>query len=135
MNKKIRKERCANKMKRFLFMSLGFISFGLGSIGTLIPVLPTTPFLLLSGFCFARSSDKFYGWLKQQKIYDFYVGDYAEHRAIPRSKKYKIIIQIYLIMGMSVFLAPIIWVKWLVIGLMIFLTIMLFAVIPDKKEN
>lgn len=122
-------------MKRLLFMSLGFISFGLGSIGTLIPVLPTTPFLLLSGFCFARSSDKFHLWLKQQKVYDFYVGDYAEHRAIPRAKKYKIIIQIYIIMSLSVFLAPIIWIKWLVFGLMIFLTIMLFAVIPDKEEE
>lgn len=122
-------------MKRLLLMSLGFISFGLGSIGTLIPVLPTTPFLLLSGFCFARSSDRFYAWLKQQKLYDFYVGDYAEHRAIPRSKKYKIIIQIYLIMSLSIFLAPIIWIKWLVLGLMIFLTIMLFAVIPDKAGD
>lgn len=122
-------------MKRLFFISLGFISFGLGSIGTLIPVLPTTPFLLLSGFCFARSSDKFHSWLKRQKVYDFYVGDYAEHRAIPRKKKYQIICQIYLIMGLSVFLAPIIWVKWLVFGLMIFLTIMLFLVIPDKETQ
>ncbi len=120
-------------MKRLFFISIGIISFGLGSIGTLIPVLPTTPFLLLSGFCFARSSNKFYNWLKQQKLYDFYVGDYAEHRAITRDKKYKIIIQIYFIMGLSVWLSPIIWVKWLVLGLMVFLTIMLFMIIPDKK--
>lgn len=116
-------------------MTVGFISFGIGSIGTLIPVLPTTPFLLLSGFCFARSSEKFNVWLKQQKIYDFYVGDYAEHRAIPRAKKYRIIAQIYLIMAASVLLAPIIWIKWMVVGLMIFLTIMLFFVIPDKPEE
>ncbi|WP_246168169.1 YbaN family protein [Fundicoccus ignavus] len=122
-------------MKRLFLMTVGFISFGIGSIGTLIPVLPTTPFLLLSGFCFARSSEKFNVWLKQQKIYDFYVGDYAEHRAIPRAKKYRIIAQIYLIMGASVLLAPIIWVKWMVVGLMIFLTIMLFFVIPDKPEE
>lgn len=45
-------------MKRLAYLIAGFISFGLGAIGVILPVLPTIPFLLLAGFCFARNSEK-----------------------------------------------------------------------------
>ena len=57
------------QMKRHFLISVGILSFLLGSAGVLLPVLPTTPFLLLSGYCFAHSSNKFNDWLKKTKIY------------------------------------------------------------------
>lgn len=120
-------------MKRLAFLIAGFISFGLGAIGVILPVLPTTPFLLLAGFCFARSSERFDTWLHKTKIYKFYVADYAETKSISAERKKKIIWQIYLLMGISIFFAPIIWVKVALFALTVFITYYLFKVIPDKE--
>lgn len=91
---------------RILYIIGGFISFLLGIIGIPLPILPTTPFLLLSGYLFARSSKRFEKWLKQTKVYQFYVADYAETKTIARERKKKIIIQIYILMGISIYFAP-----------------------------
>ena len=48
-----------NKLLRLILMILGFISLSLGVIGVIIPILPTVPFLLLTSFCFVKSSEKF----------------------------------------------------------------------------
>jgi len=77
-------------MKKYSLISLGLLSFVLGSLGAILPILPTTPFLLLAGFCFARSSEKFNQRLKQTKLYQFYCADYVETRTIPKNKKWKI---------------------------------------------
>ncbi|MEX2785172.1 YbaN family protein [Streptococcus sp. H49] len=119
-------------MKKMLLITVGCLSLLLGVIGVVLPVLPTTPFLLLSGYCFARSSKKFESWLKQTKLYQFYVADYAESKSIAKERKKKIIVQIYLLMGLSVWLAPIVWVKIALLALTVFITYYLFRVIPDK---
>ena len=109
--------------------------FGLGAIGALLPILPTTPFLLLSGYFFVRSSEKMDRWLKGTKLYNFYVADYVEYRAIPREKKQKIWINILILMGISIYFAPLVPVKILLSLLTIFLTYMLYVHIPDKEEE
>lgn len=118
-------------MKRILLMSVGFMSFGLGSIGVLLPVLPTTPFLLLSAFCFTRSSKRFDIWLRQTRLYRVYIADYMETRSIPMKRKWKILLNIYLLMSFSIFFAPLLPVK---IGLAVLtagITFYLFAIIPS----
>lgn len=120
-------------MKRSLLIFVGLLSFVLGSVGAVIPVLPTTPLLLLSGYCLSRSSKKFNDWLINTKIYRFYAADFVSSRSIPRKKKWAIYANILLLMGFSIFMAPIIWVKIMLLGLIVFLTIMLFFVIPDKS--
>ena len=54
---------------KIFYVILGFISLGLGLIGIILPILPTTPFLLLTAFCFVKGSDKFDKWFKGTKIY------------------------------------------------------------------
>lgn len=118
-------------MKRILLLAIGLISFGLGSIGVILPVLPTTPFLLLSAYCFARSSKRFDVWLKQTKLYRIYIADYMENRIIPLKRKWKILFNIYLMMSFSIYFAPLLPVK---IGLAVLtagITVYLFAVIPS----
>lgn len=117
---------------RLIYLIIGTIALILGVIGIPLPILPTTPFLLLAGFCYAKSSKRFEVWLKETKIYKFYVADYAETKKISKERKKKIIWQIYILMGISIFFAPILWVKIGLFFLTIFITYYLFKVIPDK---
>ena len=107
---------------RLVYLTIGFVSLGLGIIGIPLPILPTTPFLLLSMACFAKSSKRFETWLNQTKLYQTYVADYRETKSIAKERKKWILLQIYILMGISIYLAPIIWVKLALGGLTIFIT-------------
>ena len=54
---------------KILLIIVGFLSLGLGCVGIALPILPTTPFLLLAAFCFARSSEKLNTWFRGTKLY------------------------------------------------------------------
>lgn len=68
---------------RFVMLALGFISLGLGLIGVILPLLPTVPFILLSAFCFARSSDRLHNWLLDHRAFGPLIRDWRENGAIP----------------------------------------------------
>lgn len=70
-------------MKKTLFIIIGSISLGLGIVGIFLPILPTTPFLLLSAAMYAKSSDKLYDKLMSHKIFGRYIRSFQEERAIP----------------------------------------------------
>ena len=120
---------------RLVYLTIGFISLGLGIIGIPLPILPTTPFLLLSMACFAKSSKRFETWLYQTKLYQVYVADYRETKSIAKERKKWILLQIYILMGISIYLAPIIWVKMALCVLTVFITYYLLKVIPNKPEK
>ena len=125
---------------RLVYLTIGFMSLGLGIIGIPLPILPTTPFLLLSMACFAKSSKRFETWLYQTKLYQTklyqtYVSDYRETKSIAKERKKWILLQIYILMGISIYLAPIIWVKLALGALTIFITFYLLKVIPNKPEK
>ncbi|MGT2907996.1 YbaN family protein [Streptococcus dentiloxodontae] len=122
-------------MKKFSLLLAGFVSLALGLIGVLLPILPTTPFLLLSGSCFAASSEGFDQWLRKTKVYRFYVADYAETKAIAKKRKKWILLQIYVLMGISIFFAPLLPVK-IGLGLLtLFITYYIIWKIPNKPED
>jgi len=72
---------------KMFFTSCGVIAVGLGAAGIVLPLLPTTPFLLLAAACFFRSSDRLYNWLLNHKRFGHYIKQYREHRAISRQTK------------------------------------------------
>lgn len=74
-------------MKRKLTFACGVAAVGLGVLGILLPVLPTTPFLLLAAFLFARSSRAHYDRLLAHRVLGPYVRDFAERRGLPRKAK------------------------------------------------
>ena len=115
---------------KYVYITVGFISLGLGIIGIPLPILPTTPFLLLAMACFAKSSQRFEKWLHGTKLYQTYVAT----KSISKKRKKRIILQIYLLMGISIYLAPLWFVKLGLLGLTIFISYYLFKVIPDKEE-
>jgi uncharacterized membrane protein YbaN (DUF454 family) len=68
--------------KRVFFLVSGFVSLGLAILGIFLPVLPTTPFLLLSAYCFSRSSKKWHQWLIKHKHFGKIISDYNERRGV-----------------------------------------------------
>lgn len=72
---------------KYILIVLGSISLALGVIGIFLPLLPTTPFLLLAAALYVRSSEELYNWLIHQKYLGTYIRNFREHKAIPLHAK------------------------------------------------
>jgi len=72
---------------RPLLIALGFVSVGLSVVGIFVPILPTTPFLLLAAFLFGRSSPRFYAWLHDNRWFGEYLRNYRAGRGLPLREK------------------------------------------------
>lgn len=92
----------AKTLKKYLLIIAGSLSLGLGIIGIFIPVLPTTPFLLLSSFCYIRSSNKLYTWLIKHRIFGVYIYNYITYRAVKRNTKFGALIFLWLSLTSSI---------------------------------
>ena len=72
-----------SKLVRKLLIIAGTFFIGIGIIGIFLPILPTTPFLLLAAWCYARSSKRFYNWLINNKWFGNYIKNYREGKGVP----------------------------------------------------
>ncbi len=88
-------------LKKFLLIAAGLLSLGLGSLGVVVPLLPTTPFLLISSYCFIRSSHRLYNWLINHRVFGEYIYNYVTHKAIKLETKILLIVLLWLSMGLS----------------------------------
>lgn len=73
-------------MLKWFLVAVGCVSLALGAAGVLLPILPTTPFLLLAAFCFARSSQRLHGYLINHRVFGTYIGNYYNHAMTPSHK-------------------------------------------------
>lgn len=74
-------------LKKVLLITAGFSSLTAGFIGIFLPVLPTTPFVLLAGFCFVKSSKNLFIWLINNKIFGKYIRNYLKYKAVTFKSK------------------------------------------------
>ena len=81
-------------MSKKILLLLGFISLGLGLVGSILPLLPTTPFLLLAAYFFSKSSDKWYQWLINLPKIGVQIKSWNEHGVISKSSKFFCLISI-----------------------------------------
>jgi len=88
---------------RSLLIVSGTVCVGLGMLGIFLPLLPTTPFLLLAAACYIRSSEKFYRWLIANRWFGRYIRNYREGRGVPLSTKVMAISLLWITIGYSAF--------------------------------
>lgn len=74
-------------LKKGTLFFFGTIFFGLALVGIFLPLLPTTPFLLLAAMCFAKSSKRFYDWLLNNKYFGNYLKNYQQGKGVPLKVK------------------------------------------------
>jgi len=109
-----------NPLVRYLLLAVGWLSVALGFIGIFVPVLPTTPFLLLAAACFVRSSQRFYNWLVMHPRLGPWFRDYLDGNGIPLKGKVYAIGTMWLSIGISCWLVPLVWAR---IGMLISATL------------
>lgn len=122
---------------RWILLSVGWMAIVLGVIGIFLPLLPTTPFLLLAAGCFARSSARFHHWLLHHKYLGPYIHLYLDGKGIPLKAKFYIISVLWITMAISVYIVPLLAIKVLLIATATCVTVYLIrlptlAIIPKE---
>ncbi len=100
-----------NPAIRYALLAIGWLSVVLGVIGIFLPVLPTTPFLLLAAACFMRSSKRFYLWLVNHRRLGPWIVDYLDGQGIPLKAKVYAIGLMWLSIGLSCYMVPLFWAR------------------------
>ena len=88
-------------VKKAVYVTIGCISLGLGALGTVLPILPTVPFLLLAAFCFGKSSDRLHDWFVSTNLYKKNLQSYVEGKGMTKKTKLRIMATVTLIMAIG----------------------------------
>lgn len=87
-------KRSNSKLRHGLWAAGGFLCFALGMVGVVLPILPTTPFILVAAFCFARSSERLNTWFKSTKLYKQVLEGYVTKRSMTLKAKLTILVPV-----------------------------------------
>ncbi len=118
------KQLKTNRFVRWLLIAAGTFSVFLGLLGIILPLLPTTPFLLLAAASYAKSSEKFYHWLINNRFFGSYIKNYRDGKGIPLRVKITAISFLWTtILITAVFFIPVIAVKILLIVIAVGVTV------------
>lgn len=117
-----------SRLVRLVFLWLGFVSLLLGALGVVLPVLPTTPFVLLAAACFARGSEDFHRRLLAHRIAGPIVREWEEHRSMPPGVKPWAFGLMFVSFGISMLLVPAAWHRLMLLGIAAVLSFFLWRV-------
>ena len=112
----------------------GTITLILGIVGIFIPILPTTPFLLVSAAAYAKSSSRFHHWLLNNKILGFYIKNYKEGLGMPLKVKIFTLTLLWVSIVISVLLISIIWIQILLISIASAVSIHIILIKPKNHD-
>ncbi len=105
-----------NNIMKLCLIIIGSISLILGILGIFLPLLPTTPFLLLAAACYTKVSDKMYKWLINNKYFGSYIKNYQENKGLAMRTKVSVISILWLTIGYSIlFIVEVLLVKLLLL--------------------
>ncbi len=111
-------KREAGKVKKVFLIIVGIISLTLGGIGVFLPLLPTTPFVLLAAACFAGCSPTMHKWLCRSRFFGEYIENYRTNAGVSKSVKIKAILFLWAGLGLSAATVhkPLVWTILAAVG-------------------
>ena len=129
-------EKKPNQLLKWILIIAGTFFLGLGIIGIFLPILPTTPFLLLAAACYARSSKKFYDWLLNNKLIGAYIKNYREGKGVPLKVKIFTISLLWITILFSVyFIINIVWIRIILLIIAVGVTTHIFTIKTYHKKK
>ena len=124
-----------NKLIRSLLLIGGFLFTFLALLGAILPLIPTTPFLIVASACFCRSSPRFYNWMMNNRYFGHYLRDYREGKGIRPGVKIAALTFLWLSSLISVlFFVPYLWLKILIISMAAGVTVHIWLIKTKKAD-
>jgi len=122
-------------LKKYLLFGAGTLALVAGCIGIVVPVLPTTPFLLLAAGCYLRSSRRLYVWLTGHRVFGGLIRNYIEHRAIALKAKVFAIVMLWAAIIISIIMVDMLWLRLLLAAIAAGVTIHLLLIKTMPKDD
>ena len=128
-----------NKAKKYFYITLGFLALGIGLIGVILPILPTTPFLLVTSFCFARGSERFHTWFTNSNIYKKHLESFVKERAMTLKQKVVLLSFVNFMLAFPLILVDVLPRRITIIVLIIiklyYFTFKVRTISPEEKKD
>lgn len=120
---------------RYFWISLGIISLVLGTVGIVLPLLPTVPFYLLTIFCFSRGSKRLHQWFLQTNLYKKHLADFVQHKAMDNFTKVKVICIVSCLLAVGAYFMPsyLSWGRYIL--LIVWLAHIIYLIFGVKSKN
>ena len=123
-----------SSLLRALWISAGSFSLVIGAIGIVVPLLPTTPLIILAAFCYGKASPKLHHWIITNRYFGHYIQDYQAGKGVPFRIKCFAVFIVWTSVLFSLFVIPLLFVKIGMLLFGIFLAVFIFTS-PLLKEN
>lgn len=129
--------RPVGPIRRAVYVTLGLLFVGLAVLGVLLPVLPTTPFVLLASYFFVRSSPRLHGWLLRSRVFGRFLRDWQRHRGVRPRVKVVAVLMLLTAVTLSLVLGNLPWpLVVLLVGLaLVGLTVVLRLPVIREEAN
>ena len=112
---------------RIIWLLAGFLAMGIGAVGVALPVLPTTPFLLLASFCLAKGSDRFHRWFTGTKLYKKHLESFVKNRSMTLKTKFSLLIPASCMLVLALLAMPNIYGRIFIVFLIVFKYVYFFT--------
>ena len=125
----------ANHLIRRTVFIFGWFSLVMGVIGIFLPLLPTTPFILLAAACFARSSPRFYAWITSHHRYGPMIGNYLAGKGLPVKAKVMAISLLWISISFTLFIVSLLWAKLAMLATALAVSVYIIWRLPTLKTG
>lgn len=124
-------------VKRYFLMAVGWLSIVLGVVGIFLPILPTTPFILLAAWCFARSSEHFHQWLRNHPKLGLIVRSWEDGKGVPRKVRNRVLLLLWFSLLSSSLILGRVWaaLTFLFIGSCVTWYLLHLPVLDDDENS